>query len=111
MTLNVEETATNGNDGGPADTIWLPTTFEPQSFQVGWDATYELCVLGFRDALGNPVSSLVTPEPGNCGCGCRVRVAVGTGLRDHDAGSRPWCSASGGHRCGRGELAAPRNTI
>lgn len=67
MTLNVDETATNGNDGGPADTIWLPTTFEPQSFQVG-DATYELCVLGFRDALGNPAPSLVTPEPGNCGC-------------------------------------------
>jgi hypothetical protein len=73
MTLNVVETSTSGMDGGAADTIWLPTTFSPQSFQVG-DATYELCVLGFRDAYGDPVSSLVTPEPSYCQCG-NVRCA------------------------------------
>lgn len=68
MTLTISETSINGSNGGAADTVWLPTTFSPQSFQVG-DATYELCVLGFRDSYGNPISSLVTPEAGLCQCG------------------------------------------
>jgi len=59
LTLGIVETI--GPGGHPADTITLPTSFDPIAFEAG-GVDYELCVLGFGSCPSSIISSLSTEE-------------------------------------------------